>query len=309
MIPSNIKNMCVVPLASPSVPIEYLERCIWSIESQDSVPFDFDIVIVVNSLDEEYSKMIKDSFEKDYDVFITESNGLSGKGHNARYDVYRNIYKEREFTHVMPIDGDDYYYPMAFECVNELEKKSRFDYLSGNAPYVDSIRSSAPPDGRPTISVDDTTFVWSFLEHRTPVFPSVYWTGDVVPGGEPPLCMSNKAIECDLRYLDEVGLADDYPHLCQGIAAHLRGELTFVGTDCNDIYVYDCLRDSSSSRKEQELGSKGWPFDKDGYLEAEIKKEKYHILEGITRQHLPYATLPQVWGKTEKKKYILENAL
>ena len=309
MLKSNIENMCVIPLVSPSVSVQHLERCIWSIESQDPVPFDFDIVIVVNSLDEEYTKTIEDKFGKDYDVFVTESNGKSGKGHNARYDVYRKIYKDRGFTHIMPVDGDDYYYPMAFDCVNELEKKSRFDFLSGTAPFVDSIRPMPVPDGRPNVEVGNGTYLWSFLHHRAPVLPSVYWTGDVCPGGEPPLCFTNKAMDCNLRYLDEVGLADDYPHLCQGLAAHLRGELNFVGTDCNDIYVYDCLRDSSSSRKEQELSPKGWPFDKDGYLEAEIKKEEYHILEGITRQHLPYATLPQIWGEVEKKQYILENAL
>jgi hypothetical protein len=310
MLESNIKNMCVVPLVSPSVSIEHLERCIWSVETQDPVPFDFDIVIVVNSLDEDYSKQIQNRFGDEYDVFITESNGKSGMGHNARYDVYREIYKEREFTHVMPIDGDDYYYPVAFQCVNELEKKSRFDFLSGSCPFVDTIRPAPPNDGRPKIEIGDGTFLWSFLHHRTPVTPSIYWNGDVCPGGEPPLCLSNKAIDCNFRYLDSVGLADDYPHLCQAIIAYLNGDINFVGTDCNDIYVYDCLDDGSSSRKSQDLDpEKGWPFDRAGELEKEIKKQKYHILEGVTRQDLPYATLSQVWSESEKKQYILENAL
>ena len=50
-----MKNVCVMPLASPSVSISHLERCVWSIEAQDSVEFDHDIVVVVNSLDDEYT--------------------------------------------------------------------------------------------------------------------------------------------------------------------------------------------------------------------------------------------------------------
>jgi len=313
MLRSNIENMCVIPLVSPSISIEHLERCVWSIESQEPVPFDFDIVIVVNSLDRSYTKSIQDKFAKDYDIHVTESNGKSGMGHNARYDTYRKIYKEREYTHVMAVDGDDYYYPMAFECIDELQKKSRFDYLSGTCPYVDTIRQSPPDrqDPRSTIPLGNGTFLWSFLDQRYAAFPKIVWDGVTCPGGEPPLCLSNNAIEKNFRYLDDLNLADDYPHMCQGIASYLRGEIIYVNTDCNDIYVYDCLvSEGSSSRMDQNLDpDRGWPFDVNGILHQEIVQDEYKILSEITLQHLPYATLPQVWNEKQKSKYILENVI
>lgn len=326
MLNTNIKKMCVMPLVSPSVSINHLERCIWSVESQTPIPFEFEIVIVVNSLDELYSKAIKTKFEKNYEVFITESNGKSGKGHNARYDTYRKIYKDRGFTHIMPVDGDDFYYPMAFGCIAELDMKSRFDYLSGICPFVDSINvaesdyradSGFFSGARKKINLHHnlqrpgpSRSLYSFVASRLPVMPSGIWDGMNCPGGEPVLALSNRAIDCNLRYLDAVGLADDYPHLCQAIVAYLRGEMVFVGTDCNDIYVYDCSHDTSSSRQYQILNAKkGWPFDAEGHLEAEIRKPQYSILRGITRQHLPYATLPQVWDQNKKKQYVMENLL
>ena len=312
MIKSRIKKVCVMPLASPSISIEQLERCLNSIELQQYTPFDFEVVVVVNSIDAEYGQLVEKTFGKDYTVVITESNGKSGKGHNARLDVYRKLYKEKGYTHVMPIDGDDYYYPIAFFCVDELDKKSRFDYLSGMAPFVDSVRKYPVPD-RDVIMVKTGVYLWSFGEkrHLSAIAPIGYWNGVQCPGGEPVLCMSNKAVKCNLRYLDDVGLGDDYPHLCQAVLAHLAGKLTWVGTDCNEIYVYDQMEDAaSSSRGPQDIDEKkGWPFDSAGLLEQEIKHKKYRKLQGITRQHLPYATLPQHMSKPNKVNFIIENLL
>ena len=312
MIKSRIKKVCVMPLVSPSISFEHIDRCVWSVEKQDPVPFEFEVVIIVNSTDEVYAKSVEDRYAKDYEVIITESNGKSGRGHNERCDTYRKIYKDRGYTHLMPIDGDDYYYPMAFYSVNELEKKSKFDYLSGMAPFVDTKRVVAPPDNRPYVGLGDGRFVWSFCQNKHPLAtaPVGFWDGKQCPGGEPVLCISNKAINCNLRYLDDIGLGDDYTHLCQSVLAHLAGKLTWVGTDCNEIYIYDQLLMDSSSRKDHDMDPKrGWPFDAAGVLEREIKKKKYQKLEGITRQHLPYATLPQIWSDTDKSKYIKENLL
>tara|TARA_B110000211_G_scaffold147189_1_gene167674 strand:+ start:4434 stop:5354 length:921 start_codon:yes stop_codon:yes gene_type:complete len=306
-----MKNVCVMPLASPSVSISHLERCVWSIEAQNSVEFDHDIVVVVNSLDDEYTSQVKATFSE-YDVFDTASNGKSGKGHNARYDVYRDIYKDRDYTHVMGIDGDDYYYPMALDCVKKIHDESNFDYLSGTCPFVDTVRRNPPADLDPRINfqIADGIYIHSFFDQRFGLPSKILWDGQTCLGGEPPLCLSNKAVECELRYLDDIGLADDYPFLCQGVAAHLRDEMKFVGTDCNDIYVYDCLDDQSSSRQEHSLDpNKGWPFDADGFLEKEIQKEIYQILSGVKTSDLPFVSLPQIWDGQKKGEYVLENMI
>jgi len=306
-----MKNVCVMPLVSPSVSLSHLERCIWSIECQNEVDFDYDIAIVVNSTDDKYTSAVEETFNM-YDVFVTESNGKSGKGHNARYDVYRSIYKDRGFTHVMGIDGDDYYYPMAFECVKYIHEESQFDYLSGTCPFVDTIRNNPPStlDPRKNYPIAEGIYIHSFFDMRVGPLNKIIWDGVMCPGGEPPLCLSNKAIEGNFRYLDDIGLADDYPFLCQAMAAHLRNEIKFVGTDCNDIYVYDCLDEDSSSRGKQSLDpNKGWPFDVDGILEKEIQKDVYQILSGKKVSDFPFVSISQFWKEEEKAEYILENMI
>ena len=139
-----------------------------------------------------------------------------------------------------------------------------------------------------------------------------YWNGDTCPGAAPILCLSAKALALEnFRYTDEIGLAADYPFLCRGIASYLKEEMEFVTTDCNDIYVYDCTKDDSASRRKvSDLDPvKGWPFDKDGLLEKEIQKEEFHILKGITRLDLPYATLPQQMNNSEKIDWVIQGGM
>ena len=54
---------------------------------------------------------------------------------------------------------------------------------------------------------------------------------------------------------------------------------------------------------------KGFQFDKDGLLEKEIQKEEFHILKGITRLDLPYATLPQQMSNSEKIDWVIQGGM
>ena len=51
--------------------------------------------------------------------------------------------------------------------------------------------------------------------------------------------MSTKAVKADIRALEGENRIDDYFFLLKAIIAHLDNEITFVSTDCNDIYIYD----------------------------------------------------------------------
>jgi hypothetical protein len=80
-----------------------------------------------------------------------------------------------------------------------------------------------------------------------------------------------------------------------------------VSTDCNDIYIYDCTQDSITRGNDDFDEEKGWPFDKKGLVYAENNKEEYKVLEGVTRQHLPYVTMPQIWTHELKCQYAAVN--
>ena len=308
-------KVCVAVLTYHKIPNDKLERCIWSIESQENVPsdFDFDVHIVVNSLDENYYPQIEEYFGKEqgYDVVETESDGHCGRGKNSVYDYYKSIRVENEYTHLMLIDGDDYYYPMAFKCVYDLWLKSEFDYLSGTSPFVDSLRTAPPQDGRPTIKAAADLYVWSFLDIRpVPMQGYTYWDGRNILGGEPYLCVSNKVVDADIRYLEGDTITDDYFHLLDAILAHLDGKIRFVNTDCNEIYVYDCSNDTSLTRKDKQFDPElGWPYDLNGLVKKTTQRDRYIRLkqERINRHHVHYSTLPQIWGADEKAKFVAEN--
>lgn len=303
-----ISKLAVFVLTYHNHTKEQLERCLWSIESQDGI--DFYPYIIVNSTDETYYPKVQEWFGDDYPIVETESDGYTGKGTNSVHDYYKTIYEDEGFTHMCIVDGDDYYYPMAFDLLQQIHEKSNFDFLSGMAPHPDSLRKSPPPDNRPVIPYMDDRWVWSFVENRVPVHPYLFWDGQRIPGGEVTLCLSNKAVECNLKCLEGANRVDDYFYMLKAITAHQNNELVFVSTDCNDLYIYDCTGESITQGKQDDFDpTLGWPYDKYGLVLSEVKKPEYEVLEGITRQHLPYVTMPQVWSAKQKAEYLKDNDL
>ena len=62
--------------------------------------------------------------------------------------------------------------------------------------------------------------------------------------------------------------------------------------------------------KEDDFGSeRSWPYDKAGLVLSEVTKPEYKVLEGITRQHLPYVTMPQVWYQMDKFEFLRNNEI
>ena len=289
---------------------EQLERCFWSIENQPT-NVNYDIVVNYNSTEPDYFDTLKEFVPEEYTLIKTKSDGFTGKGTNSCIDHYLDNYEDNGWTHMCIIDGDDYYYPMAFDLLNEIHDKSNFDYLSGMAHHVDSLRPVPPhrDDPRQVYPYQPKRWLWSFVDNRIPVFPYIFWNGEQIPGGEVTLCMSTKAVKADIRSLEGANRCDDYFFMLKGIVAHLNKEINFVSTDCNDIYVYDCTGDSITRGNDDFDEERGWPFDKNGLVYSEVNKEEYQVLQGITRQHLPYVTMPQVWSHLEKCNYVAGNEI
>ena len=64
-------------------------------------------------------------------VFKTESNGKPGKGHNSNLAHFK---KQKKYTLLLPLDGDDFLYPYAFHQLSKsiLLKKPDILVLQGN---------------------------------------------------------------------------------------------------------------------------------------------------------------------------------
>ena len=288
----------------------HLERCIWSIENQPT-KVKYDVIVNYNSTEPDYFDTLKEFIPEEYTLIKTKSDGFTGKGTNSCIDHYLQHYEDNGWTHMCIIDGDDYYYPMAFDLLNEIHEKSNFDYLSGMAHHVDSLRPVPPhrDDPRQVYPYQPKRWLWSFVDNRLPVFPYLFWNGDNIPGGEVTLCMSTKAVQADIRALEGENRCDDYFFMLKGILAHFNKEINFVSTDCNDIYIYDCTAEGITRGNDDFDEERGWPFDKNGLVYSEVNKDEYKALDGITRQHLPYVTMPQMWTHREKCHYISGNEI
>lgn len=96
--------------------IEKLERCIKSVAEQTDTS---NIVIIINSLDHRYVNLAT-YVANNYGIktTITESNGKPGKGKNSLIQYFLST----DFTHVIPVDGDDMLLPNA---INKLENFSQ----------------------------------------------------------------------------------------------------------------------------------------------------------------------------------------
>lgn len=288
----------------------HLERCFWSIDNQPT-EVDYDVIVNYNSTEPENFKELKEFVPKEYEIIQTESDGFTGKGTNSCLDHYLENFEKNNWTHMCIIDGDDYYYPMAFDLLNELHEKSNFDYLSGMAHHVDSLRPLPPhrDDPRKVYPYQPKRWLWSFVDNRLPVYPYVFWNGEQIPGGEVTLCMSTKAVQSNIRALEGENRIDDYFFMLKAIIAHINKEIVFVSTDCNDIYIYDCTQDSITRGNDDFDEERGWPFDKNGLVYSENNKEEYKVLQGVTRQHLPYVTMPQMWTHELKCQFVAGNEI
>lgn len=112
-----------------------------SVLNQVGTKIDYDIVIIINSLNENYYNTVLNyfsqfgNFTKGVKIVKTESNGSPGKGHNSCLEYFKNNSK---YSHLFQIDGDDFIYPWFLKSMeNYLQYPYNPDILL--LPFSDII--------------------------------------------------------------------------------------------------------------------------------------------------------------------------
>jgi hypothetical protein len=339
----SIDKVVVYSLASHAISNDRTIRSVRSILNQKECYFDFDIKVVTNSLKEEYHDEVIAAFKEEglfghpkIEIVKTESNGTNGRGHNSLVELFREA---EEYSHMMYLDSDDFYYPTAFKAISILSEKKSFDVLncigvigaidpSSPRGYVDGGQgcdelNMFPHEERDRIQLESNLWLWTSAHKRYKIFPWLYWNGIQCPGGERTVCISKKAAEYNIEWIegrtaDGPLECDDYGHMINCLYNHVKGKILFVNTDCNDIYIYDqtnltsirqdrTTEDSHFHKADKFDPELGWPFDKEGIVKGYIQDEKYHCLDKLTRENFPYVTIDSLMTIQEKMKYILEN--
>lgn len=103
--------------------IDKLERCINSVLGQVNPT---QVIVIINSLDEKYQNLAGDlSDHYGLKYIITESNGKPGKGKNSLLKYFLDT----DYTHVVPVDGDDYLCPNAIKILSFESKNHNADVI------------------------------------------------------------------------------------------------------------------------------------------------------------------------------------
>ena len=94
-----------------------LKICYNTIINQKNHNIDYNIIIVVNSLNSNYFNDVSNEFKNiDVEIIQTQSNGKPGMGHNSLINLFNN---RPIYDYMLMIDGDDFLYPYA---LNQLQK-------------------------------------------------------------------------------------------------------------------------------------------------------------------------------------------
>ena len=146
-------------------------QCHDSILGQLNHDFNYDVVIVVNSVNPAYLKDIEEVMQgTEVDIRETRSNGRPGMGHNSLLEIFQ---ERLDYDYLIPVDGDDLLYPSAF---HQLKKALEFqphlvciqtnDSLTRNQQLV--RHASLGNDWRLVSWFDDQENWWKIHRLRNP---------------------------------------------------------------------------------------------------------------------------------------------
>ena len=225
--------------------IEALRLSYATVKQQINPNIQFDIIIVVNTLDNDYYSTVVKRFP-DAKVMRTESNGKPGKGHNSLLEIFK---QHTDYQYLIPIDGDDILYPYAIHRLGQYLKYKPDAII---LPYNDNV-SLVPPT---TIHLPiQNRFYFTFNNYAGAIInqwkshPSPF-QNDIcnltTPGRV--LLLSRKATLINLTYNNDLKWYDDYQVFLQLYeASHIYiGFNTYV-IDDKDIYLYNMINQDSVS--------------------------------------------------------------
>ena len=298
--------MKVLSIILTSSKYKLLLRCIDSVIKQYPVNFDYDIVINVNTKNQEYFKKVSIEIPKIYKnnnliIIQTESNGYPGKGHNSCFKIFKN---NKQYDYLLMIDGDDMYYPCAFQRFEKfLNKYPDMDLL--HMMLNDRVHFSNEESfnyknlvlNYKLISAFEDCKNW-WYSHQMDT-PFVGLLSDNKTPSRIILC-SRKIFETTvpIEYSEDMKLYDDYIAFLSLYEGQLRKELNTYSCADTYIYLYNSLNDESASYKfkDKKYEQEVW--------EREIPKYTYVLKDNWDIKNLPFAIINRPKNYTTHNKLL-----
>ena len=309
-----MKFLSVILISSK---FELLVRCVKSIINQKPVSFEYKIIINVNTLNDKfYQQVIKEipiifNMEKyNIEIIRTKSNGRPGKGHNSCLELFK---ERKEYDYLTMIDGDDLYYPIAFQRFELfLKKYPNMDLLhlmlNDRVHFQNEENYNYKPlsmNYKLISGFIDTQNWWKTHKMDNP------FIGRIADNKTPSrilLCSRNIFnTSLPIKYSENARLYDDYLAFCSFYEAQLKNEINTYSCSDTYIYFYNSLNDFSVSykfkEKDHDEEQKVWDNETKDYVN--VKNDNWNIKD------LPYAIIenPKDFYIIDKIKYAQEQVI
>jgi len=257
---------------------------------------DYEIMIIVNTLNEEFYQDVmyefgKNNYTKLRKIIRTESNGSPGKGHNS---VLKIFYKDYRYDNLIMLDGDDFLFPNAIQRINNVRIAEKSDVISlyGNTKIIINSSNYHKVKNQPHKS--DNTYKLNFnynvkehngIKHLTEEFNTTLAT----PGRL--LCINRKILSKHIQLYDErMYIYDDF--MTTVLLYKEDNNPAFTITHISDpyIYLYNAVNEDSVSYKYTSTGENDYDKNDNKYKQDLIQTHvgKYNITDTIIK---PYSTI------------------
>ena len=228
--------------------IKFLKAAYKSIMRQLNTIIDYDIIIIVNTLNDNYYKEVLENIQN-CKIIRTESNGSPGKGHNSVLQYFR---EHSEYDYIITLDGDDFLYPYA---LHKLEKyiQQPYDPDILLLPFSDVLtlnyhpnQLSYPIDNKCYLhyNIKDLNLLNSVYAKSNPFTNNI---ADINTAGR-IILLSRKALDMNLKYDENLKWFDDlYPFL-QILEYNTISTYYNIYYMCiYDFYLYNSINNTSAS--------------------------------------------------------------
>ena len=298
--------MNVLVLILTSSKINLLKRAIKSVKNQYSVKlFSYDLKIVVNTLNDKYYKEVLDNIkDKKIEIIRTESNGKPGKGHNSCLELFK---KRKMYSHLAMLDGDDLYYPCAFQQFEKmLLKEPKLDLV--HLLINDRVNYSNPNNFNSKPLKNNLQLISSFRQNKN------WWKytnvknplKERIEDTKTPsrIILASRNIfktTYPIRYSEKLDLYDDMVAFVSFYDAQLKGEINTFSTSESNIYCYNALNDNSVSYKFKNKDRENKVFREETFIFKNVIKHNWNLKE------LPFISVEQPDNFTTEDKIIFCN--
>ena len=256
---------------------------------------DYEIMIIVNTLNEEFYQDVmyefgKNNYTKLRKIIRTESNGSPGKGHNSVLNIF---YKDYRYDNLIMLDGDDFLFPNAIQRINNIRTAENSDVISlyGNTKICinnDCNYRKLKGQSDDSISIYRLHFHYNIEEcksiHR---LDEEFNTTLATPGRL--LCVNRKLLSKYIQLYDErMYTYDDFMMTVLLYKEDKNPQFNITHISDPYIYLYNAANEDSVSYKytNETIYDKNDNKYKQDLIQIHI--DKYNITDTIIK---PYSTI------------------